>query len=229
MANSEELLPAIAVRRPRPSNGSRMFVDYGVGGEPWHERHIVGVVRERDFVVITPDHDVYVETLDVPPLRNIRAGVSSRALPAGLGATQHQPVYRFSGAIPDDTMTEARALLAAERKQAREQQPPSAWDQVLEDEAKWVILDGPSEFAWGSVLPTDKKPDECQVIGDKALIQFGDALVVAKRCESDVRKLAKDIRDGWRAVCAADDADAGDDDSGGGADDGEDLRTLACK
>ena len=111
------MLPFLTVQNPVVQQQTFAYLDYGVAGEPWHERWLAHHVRDSDYVVITPDHDVYVETIAVPPLRNLRVGRGpGRLLPDDLGARHRQPVYRFSGgAIPDEVQAEARALAEAER------------------------------------------------------------------------------------------------------------------
>ena len=50
-----------------------MYLDYGVVGEPWHERVLLSHVGDGDWVVLTPDFDMFVETIATPPLEGIRA------------------------------------------------------------------------------------------------------------------------------------------------------------
>jgi hypothetical protein len=74
-----------------------LFVDYGVAEEPWHERLLLKRLADTlDFVILTPDLDMYVETISAPPLDAIRICGPERALPVGLGARNGQPVHRFS-------------------------------------------------------------------------------------------------------------------------------------
>ena len=59
------MMLALAVQNPAPIAGRFAFVDYGVVGEPWHERYICEVLPAHQAIVITPDYDVYVEIFDV--------------------------------------------------------------------------------------------------------------------------------------------------------------------
>ena len=96
------LLPSTTVQNPQPIAGRFMFVDYGVAGEPWHERWVFEVLENRHAVIVTPDHEVYVEVMQVDKrcFRNMRiCAAGSRALPNDLGAARGQPVYRFKPAI----------------------------------------------------------------------------------------------------------------------------------
>ncbi len=63
----------VPVAHPRPP-GTWAYIDYGVAGEPWHERLLLGWVGRQDYVVWTPDRDTYAETIDSPPLAGMRIG-----------------------------------------------------------------------------------------------------------------------------------------------------------
>ena len=67
-------MPYTTVQNPQPIAGRFMFVDYGVAGEPWHERWVFEVLENRHAVVVTPDHEVYVEVMQVGKrcFRNMR-------------------------------------------------------------------------------------------------------------------------------------------------------------
>ena len=75
--------------------GERVLLDYGEAAEPWHERLLLRKVAANDWVVLTPDMDVYVEEIAVPPLGGVRHIAVDGALPFGLGAAYGQPTYRF--------------------------------------------------------------------------------------------------------------------------------------
>ena len=72
------------------------YVDYGVAGEPWHERCLVRRVWGATWIICTPDMDVYAEDLSVEAYAGVRVGDSQRRLPAGLGVAHGAPVYRFT-------------------------------------------------------------------------------------------------------------------------------------
>ena len=84
----------------------RTFLDYDEEEEPWHECIVLLDVQGADcaadeYVILTPDEDVYLETLAVPSLRGLKHGDGGRELPEGLGAGRGQPVYRFkAGQVP---------------------------------------------------------------------------------------------------------------------------------
>ena len=71
------------------------MLDYGEVEEPWHERLLLLNVAGNDWVVLTPDMDVYVEEIAVPPLGGVRHVAADGALPFGLGSAYGQPTYRF--------------------------------------------------------------------------------------------------------------------------------------
>ena len=95
-----------------------VFVDYGVAGEPLHERLALKKVAgtAADYVVLTPDKDVYIESLSAPPLDGIRYSGALGELPFGVGADAGNPVYRFRGWPSEDELRricEEASLLAA--------------------------------------------------------------------------------------------------------------------
>jgi hypothetical protein len=76
-----------------------LFVDYGVAGEPWHERFLLKrLAGGSDYIILTPVNDMYRKTLAAPPLDAIRACGPSRSLPLGRGARAGQPVHRLADA-----------------------------------------------------------------------------------------------------------------------------------
>ena len=80
------------------ARGSVLYLDYGEAGEPWHERVLLQHVGREDWVVLTPDLDVYVESCAAPFVRDIRLSPALWMLPADLGEDKGQPVYRFDEA-----------------------------------------------------------------------------------------------------------------------------------
>ena len=114
------MLPSTKVEDPRAITGRFMYVDYGVAGEPWHERFIFEVLENRHCVVITPDYDVYVEVMQVGGgcFRNMRLfAEGSRGVSPGLGSLNGQPCYRFdTHLIPHATMLQAKRLFDKEKR-----------------------------------------------------------------------------------------------------------------
>ena len=78
--------------------GSVLYLDYGEAGEPWHERVLLQHVGREDWVVLTPDLDVYVESCAAPYVRDVRLSPALWTLPADLGEDKGRPVYRFDEA-----------------------------------------------------------------------------------------------------------------------------------
>ena len=101
---------------PSFAPGDRVFLDYGVAAEPWHERRLLAWVGAGDWVVQTPDGDVYVEEIACPPLSGVRAVPADGSLPIGLGAASGNPVYRFSRPLAAGVLER----LTAEGKQVAE-------------------------------------------------------------------------------------------------------------
>lgn len=69
--------------------GRRALLEYNVGGaQVIHERWVVAHVQDEDYVVVTPDEDVYTETLSVlnPDVRSFRLRDARGRLPAGVPA-----------------------------------------------------------------------------------------------------------------------------------------------
>lgn len=66
--------------------GSLGYVDYGERPRCIHVRLIVGHVKGNEYIVVTPDHDMYSEILNVaenPDITNFWAGPGNGAIPAG--------------------------------------------------------------------------------------------------------------------------------------------------
>jgi len=69
--------------------GRRALLEYNVGGaQAIHERWVVAHVQDDDYVVVTPDEDVYTETLSVlnPDVRSFRLRDARGRLPARVPA-----------------------------------------------------------------------------------------------------------------------------------------------
>ncbi|CAK0805827.1 unnamed protein product, partial [Prorocentrum cordatum] len=100
--------------------GGVVFVNYGVDGKPWHERLILAVVDHCCYIIMTPDGDIYAETISLEFLQDFREGGPRGGLPPGLGAARGQPVHRFTakpvGQELQDLLEEGRAKAAEERR-----------------------------------------------------------------------------------------------------------------
>lgn len=112
---------AAAMAFPPSKVGTYIFVNYGVEGEPWHERYVACRVDATGHrvVIITPGDDMYVEDLR-DMLAWLPRPTATRTLPAGLGGACGQLYYRFSRDIPVARRiiieAEARQEAAAERE-----------------------------------------------------------------------------------------------------------------
>ena len=98
------------------TRGSVLYLDYGEGAEPWHERILLQHVGREDWVVLTPDLDMYVESMAQPWLVEVREGAGRWVLPDDLGGEAGQPVYRFAEA--DRFVEETKNAWLAARAEA---------------------------------------------------------------------------------------------------------------
>ncbi len=78
-----------------------VYVQYDGEPELWHEHFKVIQVghtapHDTDWVIPTPDADMYVETLAAPPHLGVRWGDAGHHLPAGLAAW---PASRSTGSL----------------------------------------------------------------------------------------------------------------------------------
>ena len=230
--------------RPKLMKDSRVFVDYGVVGEPWHERYIVAVLSPTDAMIITPDLDIYRETLSVPPLRNLRSTAPGvHTLPAGLGALRRQPVYRFKGhthVIPRATLVEARRL-AEEEKDA--EAGPGVEHEAEEEEAQeghWLVMDSSDPGLVGTFLEAGACAQKSRS-GDLALACGDDGEDLLLRwvpgSEGDVRARLLEVTKSWAEAASRDSGQPskkeGEKEKGDKAEEeddaGDDVRTLSVK
>ena len=103
------------------SEGDFGYVHYGEnrrGRGLFHQRMLIGYVDGKDWVIVTPDFDVYVEdfTINDDGAQAVRFGPPTGALPAGLVATQ---IYMFrpvlSRARKAALLSEGQRLAAIEK------------------------------------------------------------------------------------------------------------------
>jgi hypothetical protein len=106
-----------------------LFVDYNEDAEPTHERKPLrrcwgAGSHSADYIVLTPDGDVYVEALSCPPFRSVLCG-DGRALPPGLGAALGRPVYIFgeNGLLAPESLIDFKAKAEREMKRLRRAHP----------------------------------------------------------------------------------------------------------
>lgn len=97
--------------------GKTVLVRYGTG--LWHERYILAAVEPPEFVVVSPDYDVFVEQLDLSneDISGLRFPPQPGAILQGIGDT-----YSFFPQPTDEelvTLTEEGAGLTAAERAAR--------------------------------------------------------------------------------------------------------------
>jgi hypothetical protein len=196
-----------------PVEGQYLFVDYGVVAEPWHERLILKRCGESsDFVILTPDNDVYVETLAVPPLDAIRFCGPARSLPLGLGAAAGQPVYRFA-AVPSASklrklLVEATALasftvLSDPGRYSKATVPhASPASSSLPVGMKWICCSVSGGFALGAEVDDALVSLHGAMSGDLALVSHPTEppFLVKMMLETDVDKELDALKASWKGV-----------------------------
>ena len=96
----------------------RVLVQYDVGGPVlWHERLPLEHLGVDDYVVVTPDRDIYVEELSVvnSDLRGIRVPARAGAVPAWIAAHEIYGLPNWTAAEMSAIRDEARRIGADER------------------------------------------------------------------------------------------------------------------
>ena len=123
--------------------GDLVYHDYGLG--VIHERVVLAHVDGLDYVIATPDRDVYTETLDLDPsngdLAGFHVGLPGGVLPAAIAGGN---VYGF-GAL---TAAEYRGLLEQGRTEATAEKARRGLGAMVADaapaaagERKWVLAE----------------------------------------------------------------------------------------
>lgn len=95
-----------------------VLVRYNVGGpELWHERLALEHVSGEEYIIVTPDRDLYVEELSAAneDLIGVRARPARGVLPPGIAAAAIYPLPPWTAAELTAIRGEARTMLAAER------------------------------------------------------------------------------------------------------------------
>ena len=101
--------------------GRRALLEYNVGGaQVIHERWVVAHVQDEDYVVVTPDEDVYTETLSVlnPDVRSFRLRDARGRLPAGVpaGVLYALPVWGAGDRTRLEALGQAEAVAEKARR-----------------------------------------------------------------------------------------------------------------
>ena len=205
-----------------------LYLDYGVEEEPWHERFIVDFAAGSDWLVLTPDGDLYVETIAVPPLSGVRIGPGDWRLPAGLGSARGQPVYRFRERPTEAGLRalreEGRRLIAIHRAQVMPlpdlefgdpapsfpppgpplpppgPPPPSVVD------GTWISIDPRAPWAVGMVFSAEHKAGFAYVEGNMGLVRCGNGAAWAAQKVEPGREAAtiEELRSLWSSVTPRD-------------------------
>ena len=89
------------------------------GNRLWHERSLLEWIADEDYVVVTPDQDIYVETISLvnEDIRTIRARTRPNAVPAGVVAREIYGMPAWSAAELAAIRAEGQRVLAEERRQ----------------------------------------------------------------------------------------------------------------
>jgi hypothetical protein len=95
--------------------GRVAYVNYGQG--EWHQRLVLGHVQGTNYVVMTPDHDIFVEQLDAsnPDLEGFRVQAIGGGHPVGIPPAQ---VYAFGPLTAEERsqiLSEGRDIVDQER------------------------------------------------------------------------------------------------------------------
>ena len=81
--------------------GRLVLLEYDVAGpRVWHERMVLEWVSEENYVVVTPDRDIFMEQLSVlnDDLRSIRVRAGAGAVPPGVNAAEIYPLPAWNPA-----------------------------------------------------------------------------------------------------------------------------------
>ena len=98
----------------------QVLVLYDVGGpDLWHERLVLHHIINDDYVVASPDNDVFYEELSVlnTDFKGLRVKPSPNVLPAGILPAQVYPLPAFSPAEIAQLRHEGQQVLQHERTQ----------------------------------------------------------------------------------------------------------------
>ena len=96
----------------------QVLVLYDVPGpDLWHERLVLQHIDHDDYVVASPDQDVFYEELSLlnVDLKGIRVKPNANTLPAGIAAAQVYPLPAFTATDVATIRGESLRVLAEER------------------------------------------------------------------------------------------------------------------
>lgn len=96
-----------------------VLIEYDVGGRRlWHERWAVEHVQGDNYIVVTPDSDVYMEELGLfnSDIRAIRVQPAACVVPPGVDARSVYQLPAFNAQQTSDLRAEARRVADQERQ-----------------------------------------------------------------------------------------------------------------
>lgn len=183
--------------------GDLVYLDYGVAGDPWHERLLLRSGHQPlEWYVLTPDEDVYIEPISMPPRKAVRAGQPNGLLPPGLGARAGQPVYRFTRPPTAMSLQFQKFRRLADEMYARELDGTPMLE--VTDGADLEALASPEEVVWLTLMPPrlgEAVPSDCvdprTVRGDVGAAKLPGGGWVA------VQRVPPAERDEWTRAAAA--------------------------
>ena len=175
-----------------------ILVRYNVGGpELWHERLALEHVSGEEYIIVTPDRDLYVEELsaaneDLLGVR-VRARPARGVLPPGIAAGAVYPLPAWTAAELGVLRGEARQMLAAERNQrggvaGAQAAAPAEADgagsgKVVEayptGQLKWLSCEKLGNFVYGQEITNVA---EALVKDAKAVYDAGDGVRLFVQC-----------------------------------------------
>ncbi len=145
------------------------LLEYDVGGPVVvHERMVLDHIEAEDYVVCTPDRDIYVETLSVlnPDLRAFRVRPRANMLPAGVAAGSVYPLPAWTV----DEIADIRAEASREADNERRRRNVGAVAPV----PVHPVVGG------GGVVPQapaeDVNPGACDIRGEDGVWVFAETL-----------------------------------------------------
>ena len=177
---------------------------YDVGGpDLWHERMVMTHVQDDDYIVATPDQDVFVESLSLlnDDLRGIRVKSAPNAVPPGIAANSIYALPVFSAAELGALRQQAQAILAVERAargldcQGAGAVGAPAADEVVNGQLYWVAAEQKGTVKFGdrvSLVP------DALVDGAKAVHTMPDGSSMFVQCMLGEKiKEFKKVPAGW--------------------------------
>lgn len=166
----------------------QVLVLYDVPGpDLWHERLVLQHIDHDDYVVASPDQDVFYEELSLlnVDLKGIRVKPNASTLPAGIAAAQVYPLPAFTATDVATIRGESLRVLAEERV-ARglavvpaAAAPLAAGGGMMAGSLYWVAAEAMGDVKFGDQVPGVAQP---VVKGSKAVHTLGDGSSLFVEC-----------------------------------------------